>query len=595
MVGEPAPPDCAAYVVVFLGDSAHLVPLPMPGELLVGFDRAGVPQTGGEVQELRGELRCSEQGITFVPAAGAKPTLVRGEPCTGPQALVSGDAITLGDATMVVHRAPPRRTDQAVLGGVELLARLHQETERSLRYGGPLSVLVVILPEDAPAPAELAWAVSRAVRMVDVVGALGGRELCVVLPETGADAEIPAGRVLGALQALRVAARVGMASCPSDGTDADSLLTGARAAAARAEPGTAAWLAQAARIFRIGDDEVVAAEPTMLRLFELVQRLARNDLPVLIRGETGVGKEIVARALHCWSPRRDAPLVSLNCAAMPDSLLEAELFGHERGAFTGADSAKPGLLEQASGGTVFLDEVSEASARAQAELLRVLEVKRIRRVGSLEERAVDVRIVAATNRALELEMAEGRFRQDLYFRINAATVTVPPLRQRRLDLPVLARTLLAASCARAGRQPTVTLAPATIQRLLAHEWPGNVRELRNSVDYVVATCTHALIEPDDLPPHIGASAAPWLCGPGAGRRRADAPTPRTFLPLAEELGALERQRMQEALAAADGVQVRAAALLSMPLRTFVTKLKVHGLGSRAQGRSPRSGTGTAGS
>jgi transcriptional regulator with GAF, ATPase, and Fis domain len=291
---------------------------------------------------------------------------------------------------------------------------------------------------------------------------------------------------------------------------------------------------------------------------------------VLVHGETGVGKELAAAALHAWSPRRRARLVALNCAALPEPLLESELFGHERGAFTGAAGVKEGYLEAAAGGTVLLDEVGDCSPEAQAKLLRALETKRITRVGSTVERPIDVRIVAATNRPLEDEVAAGRFRRDLFFRLSAATVVIPPLRDRPLDLPLLARHFLGEARSRLGRPP-LALTPAALALLCEHRWPGNVRELKNAMDFVAVTTGLGPVEVADLPSYLlGRSRN------GPPSRRA-APAPRIFRNLYDEIRELERTRMQEALTAAGGVRVTAAALIGMPLRTFVTKLKEHGL------------------
>jgi len=309
----------------------------------------------------------------------------------------------------------------------------------------------------------------------------------------------------------------------------------------------------------------------MVQLYTVIQRLARSDIPVLIHGETGSGKENAAYALHHWSPRREQKLLTVNCAALPEQLIESELFGYERGAFSGADRARAGLFEAANGGTLFLDEVGELSAQAQAKLLRAVESKRISRLGSSEEREIDVRLVAATNRSLESEIKTGRFRQDLFFRLSAATVAIPPLRQRPQDLLLLARRFLEQACAALGR-PVPAIAPATLRLLTEHAWPGNVRELKNAMDYLAATVTEPVLEPGALPRSIlpEAVAAPVSA----------TPAPAEAAPLGdlyEEIRQLERRRIAEALEAASGVQVKAAELIGMPLRTFAGKVRLYGL------------------
>jgi transcriptional regulator with PAS, ATPase and Fis domain len=333
----------------------------------------------------------------------------------------------------------------------------------------------------------------------------------------------------------------------------------------------------------VGGHRVVVADAAMRQVFDLVRSLAASDLPVLLVGETGTGKDVVATALHEWSPRKAGRLISINCAAMTETLLESELFGHERGAFTGATSAKPGLLEAAGRGTVFLDEIGEASNRTQAELLRVLETKRARRLGAVGEHAVEARIVAATNRDLEAAIATGGFRRDLFYRLGAATVVVPPLRDRPLDTAWMIDLFLDAACERLAR-PGLGLAPDVRQRLLLHDWPGNVRELRNLMEYLAATVHGPVVTSDRLPEHIGASAAPWLLGKPAPATPSGPPppsrgstAPARFRPLADEVAELESRRMRQALEASEGVRNQAARLLEMPIRTFAAKLKRYDL------------------
>ena len=305
----------------------------------------------------------------------------------------------------------------------------------------------------------------------------------------------------------------------------------------------------------------------MSRAYELLERLARSDLYVLIHGETGTGKEIAASALHHWSKRKDKPLLAFNCATLSESLLEAELFGYEAGAFTGAVRAKAGLLEAASGGTLFLDEIAELSRGAQARLLRALENRKVIRLGDTRERSIDLRVVGATHKMLRAEVLAGRFREDLYFRLSAATVVLPPLRDRRREIPLLARSFLADACKRLEREPMEITAEA-MPVLLDYRWPGNVRELRNVMEYVAATVTGPAILPWHVQERLSSDPADTEPAPAG---------PRKFRPIADELRELERARMMEALVAAGGVQVRAAELISMPVRTFTTKLREYNL------------------
>jgi DNA-binding NtrC family response regulator len=359
----------------------------------------------------------------------------------------------------------------------------------------------------------------------------------------------------------------GFATFPADGADADTLLLAARQAATAARDGALESAELTVRRIALGDGARVAlvADPAMANAFALLERLAHSTLPVLVLGETGVGKENAAHAVHDFSPRRSGPFISINCAGLPDSLLESELFGYERGAFSGATAPKPGLFEASHGGTVFLDEVGELSLAAQSRLLRVLETKTVTRLGSVKEKRLDLRVVAATHRELAAEVRAGRFREDLFFRLSAAVVHLPPLRERPREIAVLAREFVAEAARAAGREAP-SLSVALVAHLVRHPWSGNVRELKNAMEFAVATATGASLEPRHLPPQFHATPAPEP--PPEPERPA-----ATFVPLAAEVRELERRRIKEALAAANGVQTRAAELIGMPRRTFLLRLR----------------------
>ncbi|MET0551994.1 MAG: sigma-54 dependent transcriptional regulator [Vicinamibacteria bacterium] len=264
---------------------------------------------------------------------------------------------------------------------------------------------------------------------------------------------------------------------------------------------------------REGLDRIVGDSPAMRRVFDLIRSIAPTSSTVLVNGESGTGKELVAKAIHALSPRRDAPFVSVNCAALPETLLESELFGHMKGAFTDAHQTRKGLFETAHRGTLMLDEVGEMPMSMQVKLLRALQEKRVRRVGAMEEVDVDVRVIAATNRALDVMVREGRFREDLFYRLNVIPIAVPALRDRREDIPVLAEHFLRTFAAEMGKQVR-GFAPDAMERLVASPWPGNVRQLENAVERAVALETEGTIRLErlpeatrDLPAHAGAVPA----------------------------------------------------------------------------------------
>jgi DNA-binding NtrC family response regulator len=306
----------------------------------------------------------------------------------------------------------------------------------------------------------------------------------------------------------------------------------------------------------IGDRMVVVADPAMRGLMELIRRLAPTDLPVLIEGETGVGKENAAYALHAWSARKSGPFVAVNCAAFAESLIESELFGSEKGAFSGAVASRPGLIESAHGGTLFFDEIGELPLALQPKLLRVLETKRALRVGGTRERELDVRVVAATNRNLAQEVAAGRFRQDLLYRLNAATVVLPPLRNRPREIAVLARTFLGQACQRLALPPR-SFSSDSLRALATHVWPGNVRELKNVVERAFILADEE-ITPEALPPEL--SGAPLPTGPylqlKVGVSLADAEKRLIFATLDQE----------------DGNKKEAANILGVSLKTLYNRL-----------------------
>jgi len=284
------------------------------------------------------------------------------------------------------------------------------------------------------------------------------------------------------------------------------------------------------RARQVGRTEVIGSSPAMQRVMDLVRRVAPVDSTILLLGESGVGKGVLAAEIHRLSPRRSRPFVRIDCAALPASLLESELFGYSPGSFTGARrEGKPGLIEQAHGGTLFIDEIGDVPLELQVKLLHVIQERRIIRLGAVTPTTVDIRIIAATHRDLESMVAEGRFRADLYYRLNVVQIRIPPLRERPEDIPVLARAFLDKFCARYGVERTLT--PEAMARLMAHIWPGNVRELENLVERLVVTLDEREIRPEHLP----------LPSPGGSPVQV-----REVVPLKEAVAALELELVGEA-------------------------------------------------
>jgi DNA-binding NtrC family response regulator len=307
---------------------------------------------------------------------------------------------------------------------------------------------------------------------------------------------------------------------------------------------------------RAMDATIVGTAAAMIGVYKTVAQVAPTTATVLIVGESGTGKELVARAIHAKSPRANKPFVAVNCAALPESILESELFGHERGAFTGAVGVKRGLFEEANGGTLFLDEIGEISPKMQVQLLRVLQEGEIRRVGASEAIKVDVRVVAATNRDLKIELAAGRFREDLFFRLQVVTVRVPPLRERKGDISILVKHFVARHSERLGR-PIPRVSPDVLEGLAAYDFPGNVRELSHIVERAMLLAREGVVTATDLPQEV-TRAFSTAAASGTGSLADDWPS----------LAVLERRYIDRVLARTGGNKTRAAEVLGIDRRTL---------------------------
>ncbi len=626
----------AGYLVCIEGERSWTVRLPEPGrsgaplELSIGRDPGAAVVLGDPlVSRNHARLLLVPEGLLLVDLDSRHGTTLNGERLAGSRLLRSGDVIGAGDSVIVVRQPVRVAAGPSVVEAGALLGRLGEEADRAQRYQRELAVVVVRPVGQVEHVGQVVEAASLMARLapqlraIDRVAVLGD-SVVVVMPELGGDeADAVLEALAGGDAALWRGLAVGIAAAPFDGIDGDTLLGGARGAAALAAGGQRRWAREAMTELEAGGHQIQIADPAMLRLYELARRLARSSLPVLVLGETGAGKELAAAVVHAGSPRAAGPFISVNCAAIPESLAESELFGHARGAFSGAVVAKVGKLEAAHGGTLFLDELGELPLSIQAKLLRALESGEICRVGEVAPRQVDLRLVAATHRDLEAEVEAGRFRRDLFFRLGAARLVLPPLRDRPRDVACLAARFLEEE----GGARRLAWSVAAAQALFFHGWPGNVRELRHAVQYAVSSAPDDAVEIETwhLPPVIGrkgwvgsgvggaagsevggrgvgaagevsaagemaagsssalapespSAGAAWSVGEeragGAGDEAGAAgAASAAFRPIADEVRALERLRMVEALRATGGVQNRAAELIEMPLRTFATKLK----------------------
>jgi transcriptional regulator with PAS, ATPase and Fis domain len=387
---------------------------------------------------------------------------------------------------------------------------------------------------------------------VDRVGIYGPSAVMVMLPE-------PSQEMLHALAnelAGDGALTCGVVLFPNDGQSGEELIAALRSR--RVDPTT------------LGPADVtpiVAKNTAMKQVMTTVKRLAQSTIAVLLHGETGTGKEVIARAIHDGGPRKKQVMRCINCAAIPGTLIESVLFGHEQGSFTGADKSAPGMFEQAHGGTILLDEIGELAASAQAALLRVLETKRLMRVGGNKEIEVDVRVIAATHRNLEAMVQAGQFRQDLLYRLNTMTLHIPPLRERTDEIRPLAERFLKEARAQSGSE-VKAIDPQAMAALEAYAWPGNVRELRNAIERAVVLAEGKAITLDDLADRIRQRSVPAPEGDASGELPSD---------YKDHLRKYEAELILRALHKHNGNQTETAKALNLPLRTLVHKIQTYGI------------------
>ena len=489
--------------------------------------------------------------------------------------LRAGDSVQLGSVTLLV------RGPQAA--NVASFEELMSDARSFIANGGThRSLALVVL---CCADAQRALVLSK-LRTSDCAAVYGPGLLALELKDTD-EAQARAW-----LAELPQALRAGVAIHPEVATRHDAPLAAARAALDRTSALAPLMFASPAHRSADGEQagspagESVQHGERMRRVQALARRAARSELPVLVLGETGSGKEVLAREIHGASPRAGRAFRIVNCGGLPASLLESVLFGHEKGAFTGATKTQAGLFEQADGGTLLLDEVGELSLSAQAALLRVLENKTLTRLGSASERKVDVRVLAATHRDLPALCGERRFREDLLHRLNAITLVLPPLRERPEEVAAFVERFLRG--AGLPQDSARAISPEALAKLCAYRWPGNVRQLKNVIERAAVLALGAVIDVEDLPEEVRSPAvpAPVPRAPAtppsarASARTAPPPAPEPMdsaLPLRARMQQQEADLIRRALARAEGNRTRAAQLLRMPLRTFMKRIKEYGI------------------
>ncbi len=492
--------DSRAFLVVHVDEAdrpSWVVDLVDGGEVTFGRSRgATIVVEHEKVSRLHARIWRNGERIHVEDLESRNGTRVNGERITGMHPLFPGDEIAIGHATVVLGVASQvaRRTRVAEADAFEV--RLEAELDHANRYRHRVTLASLRITGDD----RVIEAIARSIRPMDLAGDYGGDQFVLLLPRLSREeAETALRKLIDEARVLHADIRIGVAIAPEDGPTAHELLERSRAALRQARTAGALVFAQPPQ--PANAEDVVIVAPAMRRIYSLVDRIADSNLTVLILGETGVGKEIVAEAIHQRSNRRAGPMLKINCASIPENLLESELFGHERGSFTGAERRKIGFFEAASTGSIFLDEIGEMQLSLQTKMLRVLERKTVTRVGGTDEIAVDVRVIAATHRDVEAEVRAGRFREDLYFRLAGFTIAVPPLRDRVDEIIAIAEHFVHRVATELG-QPAPQLADDAKAALRSYDWPGNVRELRNAIERAVVVQQGGTISATDLPDRV---------------------------------------------------------------------------------------------
>ncbi len=506
-----------------------------------------------------------DQGLWVEDLGSTNGTKKNGEKLDGTGVRVRiapGDEIAVGPVMVSIHVLSSIDEELRGFDGHDrFVAAFEDELTRARTFARPLALCMVRGPTAKDGSGHVSrWAgrLRAQLRPVDRVGIYGPHAVLVSLPETSAaGAQALVLSLTGGTPALSC----NVVAFPEDGASVEELI-GAVQSTKRA----------AATEERASSGSVIAKSSAMKAVMATVKKVAQSTIAVLITGETGTGKEVLARAIHEGGARKKMPMRSINCAAIPGTLIESVLFGHEHGAFTGADKQAKGIFEQAQGGTVLLDEIGELAPSAQAALLRVLETKKVTRVGGDKEIDVDVRIIAATHRDLDAMVEAGRFRQDLLFRLNTMTIRLPPLRERTDEIRPLAERFLQ-EAAKQANNDVRSIDPKALAALEQYSWPGNVRELRNAIDRAVALAENKTVMLADLTDRIRGSARsgstttpPDAAGDGA--------LPTDYK---EHLRKYEADLIVKALHKHGGNQTEAAKALGLPLRTLVHKIQTYGI------------------
>jgi two-component system, NtrC family, response regulator AtoC len=552
-----SPTVAELQIVLMTGTNTVRHPLPTQGSVVVGRgEDIDVQIVDASVSRRHTRLHVGEGRVELEDLGSSNGTFAHGRRLDeGERIIVNvNDVVRIGGVVMLLEVRAALPAKVLTTAALQRCLRDHGEPKR------PCAIVVVVFedPVSERAGQELA---RLALHSDDAVAPLGSHELGVFIGSAGVEheIEITIARLLSSARERHGRCRVVTRRAPADGLDLSRLLDEARVEAAQAAPNL---------------DGIVVLNRKMLATYSFARQVANSSLSVLVVGETGVGKEHVAEYIHRTSDRAVGQFVRINCAAFAETLFESEFFGYERGAFTGAHQAKPGLLEHAGRGTVFLDELGEMPMSVQAKLLRVLEERQVSRIGALQPRQVHARFVAATNRSLSREVERGTFRKDLYFRLAGVELVIPPLRERRDEILPLAEIFLRRVARELGRITTTpSFTPAAMTALCGHGWDGNVRELRNVVERALLLCGGVTVDVDHLLLPVNSDA-----GLAESAMRVETPTPAPPDDAgSQQEGGGNRARLVSAMQSAGGNQKEAARILGISRRTISNWLDKYGV------------------
>jgi DNA-binding NtrC family response regulator len=568
---RPENQPVALQLLVMGPDLFFALPLPRGRSLTIGrADNVDVQITDPMASRLHARVHVGETGTLEVEDVGSinktkvrEMTLVAGERV----GLLPGEAITIGSTILMAQETRALARPRRVWPHTYFEARLEEECLRSSETRAILTIVrlsVGARERDRSLAGSIAETIAPALRSSDMLALYAPGEYELLLPNTTFELGTAIVHdLVGRLHAAGLTSLTGIAAYGRDGQTPEALVERASERLRGIEAPV------------VATDKVVVEDARMRRVYQLARSAAAGVINVLILGETGVGKDVLAEAIHRMSPRAKGPFLSINCTNFSEALLESELFGHEKGAFTGADKAKPGLLETAQGGTVFLDEIGDMPIGLQPKILRVIETRQLSRVGSVKAHPIDVRFVAATNKNLETEIGAGHFRRDLFYRLNGMSLQIPPLRERRGEIVPLARMFLSQLAELCGLGAAPPLSPEAGHLLEVYPWPGNVREVRNMMERALLLCEGGPILPEHLPLENMAASSISFLPVEAGRMTLApvAPVAPVASAGADAADESEKERFLRVLAECGGNQSRAAKLLGVARTTLIARLE----------------------